>query len=272
MRNTGSSEKKDGTTAPTTPPEPQSADPLPSGPLALLSSAALAALSLLLPPHCSHCLSDTLPGAHLCKDCLAEAPKICAPFCQRCSQPFAGLIETPFRCPNCRSRRIHFTCAVSAYRNRGLVRECIHRFKYMRAFHLRHPLAHWLLEAFEDPRLQNPRPDFLIPVPLHPVRKRERQFNQAEEIAHLVAPALQTPVATALLRLRNTSTQTRLDRTARMENLRGAFAVRQDQQVRHQHLVLIDDVLTTGSTVDECARILRRAGARSVRVATVARA
>ncbi len=137
---------------------------------------------------------------------------------------------------------------------------------------LRHTLADWLAEALDDPRIAGRSFDALVPVPLHHVRRREREFNQAEVLAELVAHKAGKPVWDALRRIRSTPTQTRLDRAERMENLSGAFVVRKPVQVRGRHLLLVDDVFTTGSTVEECSRVLLKAGAASVRVITVARA
>ncbi len=213
----------------------------------------------------------TDPGIHLCEDCAETVQRIEAPFCQRCSQPFSGAITQQFTCSNCTGREVHFTCAVAAYRSHAVVRDFIHAFKYNGQFHLRHPLAEWLAAALDDPRISEQPFDALVPVPLHHIRFREREFNQAAELATLVAKPREIPVLHALRRTRYTSTQTKLDRGERMENLRGAFRVRHSAQVKARHLVLVDDVFTTGSTVEECSRVLLRAGAASVRVITVAR-
>jgi ComF family protein len=147
----------------------------------------------------------------------------------------------------------------------------MHRFKYENHFHLRHPLADWLMEAVADERIAARPFDAFVPVPLHAARVRERQFNQADVLARLLARRTGKPIWPALKRIRYTSTQTRLGRDERMENLRNAFRVRHPSAVQSRHLILVDDVFTTGSTVEECARVLRRAGAASVRVVTVAR-
>ncbi|HET6409619.1 MAG TPA: ComF family protein [Chthoniobacteraceae bacterium] len=152
-----------------------------------------------------------------------------------------------------------------------MVRDLIHRFKYDRHYYLRHQLAIWAAEALEDERLQSPGFDALIPVPLHPTRQREREFNQAEAIAELLGERFQKQVINALQRIRYTDSQTMHDRAERMENLRGAFRVRHPDAVLNRHLVLVDDVFTTGSTVEECARVLMEAGAASVRALVVAR-
>jgi ComF family protein len=231
-----------------------------------------AALSLCYPPHCAMCEADTAPSVHLCATCAERVRKLEPPFCQRCSQPFDGAITGEFTCSNCADRRFHFTCAATAYLARGVVREFIHRFKYDRHFHLRHTLADWMAAGLEDERLRAAPYDAFVPVPLHSARQREREFNQAEVLARLLAQRTGTPFLHCLRRTRYTTTQTRLDRDTRMENLRGAFRVRHPAHVIGRHLILIDDVFTTGSTVEECSRVLCAAGAASVRVLTVARA
>jgi ComF family protein len=228
-------------------------------------------LALLYPPHCARCGADTVSGVHLCSACAEQAKKIKAPYCHQCSQPFDGAIEGEFTCSNCRERVFHFDCAVTRYLSRGVVRDFIHRFKYDRHFYLRHPLADWMFEALDDERIRAQPFDAFVPVPLHPARFRERDFNQAEVLAKLIAKRTGQPVLKALKRIRYTTTQTRLDREQRMENLRNAFRVRHASAVQSRHLILVDDVFTTGSTVEECARVLRQAGAASVRVVTVAR-
>ena len=227
--------------------------------------------TLCFPPHCAACRIATEPGIHICTGCAGGATRIEAPFCECCSQPFDGAITQQFTCSNCAGREVHFQCAVAAYRSTGVVRDFIHAFKYERQFHLRRPLADWLARALDDPRIASRPFDALVPVPLHHIRFREREFNQAAELASLVSRRCGIPVWNALGRTRYTSTQTKLNRAERMENLRGAFRVRQTARVKNRHIVLVDDVFTTGSTVEECSRVLLRAGASSVRVITVAR-
>ena len=230
-----------------------------------------AALALLYPPHCAACGAETAAGVHLCAGCGEKARRIEAPFCRVCSQPFDGAITAEFTCQNCAERTLHFDCAVAPFLSRGVVREFIHRFKYDREFSLRLPLAEWAAEGLADERLRARPFDAFVPVPLHHARFREREFNQAGELARLLSRRTGVPLLNALRRIRYTSTQTVLDRHERMENLRNAFRVRHSPAVQHRHLVLVDDIFTTGSTVDECARVLRAAGAASVRVVTVAR-
>jgi ComF family protein len=227
--------------------------------------------TLCFPPHCAECRAATRPGDGLCERCAAKARRIVAPFCERCSQPFDGSITQRFVCSNCEGRELHFECAVAPYRSHGIVRDLIHAFKYERRLYLRGPLAAWLAEALLDPRITGRPFAALVPVPLHHIRFREREFNQAAELARLLSRRTGVPVWDCLRRTRYTTTQTKLDRHERMENLRGAFRVRHNAPVKDSHIVLVDDVFTTGSTVEECSRVLLRAGAASVRVITVAR-
>src|SRR5437868_13691958 len=231
-----------------------------------------AAVSLLYPPICTLCGGKTRAGEYLCEQCEAKAMRIVAPFCQQCSEPFEGAIATVFTCANCAHRTIYFDAAVAAYRSRGIVRQIIHDFKYGRQIHLRHLVTRWLTAALDDPRLRGRRFDVISPVPLHPARKRERGFNQASLLAELLNAQISIQSKPLLERIRYTTTQTALDRTERMENLHNAFRLRKNANVRGLRVLLIDDVLTTGSTLNECARILKGAGAISVHAATAARA
>jgi competence protein ComFC len=231
-----------------------------------------AAVSLLYPPVCTICGRNIRAGEYLCDQCETKAVRIVAPFCQKCSEPFEGAITSAFTCANCAHRTIYFDAAVAAYRGRGIVRQIIHEFKYGRQIHLRHLVARWLHAALDDERLCGRRFDVIVPVPLHPARQRERGFNQASLLAEMLSAQTSIPAKPVLERIRYTTTQTALDRSERMENLHNAFRLRKNADVRGLHVLLVDDVLTTGSTLNECARLLKRAGALSVHAATAARA
>jgi competence protein ComFC len=231
-----------------------------------------AAVSLLYPAACAICGKNIRAGEYLCDGCEAKLIHIVAPFCETCSEPFEGSIHSAFTCANCAHRTIYFDSAVAAYRGRGIVREVIHQFKYARQIHLRHLVARWLRAALDDERLRDCNFDYVVPVPLHPARERERGFNQASLLSELLSAQTSIPSKAVLERVRYTTTQTALDRSERMENLHNAFRLRKNADVRGLRVLLIDDVLTTGSTLSECARVLKRAGAMSVHAATAARA
>jgi competence protein ComFC len=147
----------------------------------------------------------------------------------------------------------------------GIVRDLIHRFKYGGEVWVGALLADFLTQGLRDPRLKGRSFDAVVPVPLHPLRRREREFNQAEVLSRELARKNNLAFCEALERLRYTVTQTHFDRRRRMQNLRDAFGLRRNVPVQGKDLLLVDDVLTTGSTLDECARVLLAAGARSVR-------
>lgn len=228
--------------------------------------------TLLYPPACSVCVATVERGEYLCGDCDEKIPRIVPPFCQKCSEPFEGAMSDAFTCANCAHRTIYFDAAVAAYRSREIVRRIVLDFKYGRQIHLRHLIARWLFTALDDPRIQGREFDLIVPVPLHPARERQRGFNQADLIAELLSVRMSILSVSILQRVRYTTTQTAFDRAERMENLRDAFRLRKNRDVRGLRVLLVDDVLTTGSTLSECARILKDAGALSVYAATAARA
>jgi ComF family protein len=239
--------------------------------------AAARALDFLYPPVCALCGVNLSHGRALCEACDGELPRLAEPFCQSCGEMFAGKIDGPFDCPNCRDLTFSFDFARPATVRDERTLDLIHRLKYGREIHLAGELGRLAAEAFTDPRLAEALHGKwpLVPVPLHRRRLRHRHFNQAAEISRAIAMLTGLPVLDALRRKRQTETQTRLSRRQRMENLRGAFEItRHGRRWIHaapHGAVLIDDVLTTGSTVNECAKILRRAGFRRVFVITVMR-
>lgn len=229
-------------------------------------------VSLFYPPACEGCGLSVGFNEYLCTECRERAPRIVPPFCARCAEPFAGAVTSEFSCSNCANQTLHFEAAVAGYRARGIVRRLIHQFKYGHHVYLRHVVGDWLAAVLDDPRLNPKQFDLIVPVPLHPARQRERGFNQAALLARSLSLRTSLPVWSALERLRYTTTQTAFDRAERMQNLHNAFRLRPGRNVRGSRVLLVDDVLTTGSTLSECARVLKKSGASSVYAATAARA
>ncbi len=234
-------------------------------------------LDLLYPSCCSVCSSPLTGGRALCDDCGRDLPRLREPFCQSCGEMFSGRIEGAFSCPNCRDLKFAFEFARPATVRDDRTLDLIHRLKYSREIHLADELGRLACEAFADPRLGPALEEGwpLVPVPLHRKRLRERHFNQAGEISRVLSARTGLPVLKALERSRQTETQTHFGRKHRMENLRGAFSITR-RGLRWidrapEGAVLVDDVLTTGSTVHECARTLRGAGFQKVAVVTVMR-
>jgi competence protein ComFC len=231
-----------------------------------------AVASLLYPPACAICSANVGVDQYLCADCEGKLVRIVPPFCAVCSEPFTGAITSSFTCANCAHRRLYFDAAVAAYRSRGIVRHIILELKYHRHIHLRHLVARWLFTALDAERLRGRSFDVIVPVPLHPARERERGFNQSALLTQLLSAHMSIEARPLLERIRYTTTQTAFDRTERMQNLHGAFRLRKNADVRELRVLLVDDVLTTGSTLSECARVLKESGAGSVHAITAARA
>jgi ComF family protein len=238
-----------------------------------LKDWANAALALVYPEVCQLCGEVRAAPAQgfVCADCQAQARFIEPPFCERCGRPYQGDITSPFECADCLEAGWAFQSARSAVVARDTVLEVIHRYKYGRALWFE-PFLAGLLVSRAAPVLAAQSWDSLVPVPLHPTRQREREFNQAGRLANRLSQATGIPVNGRLLRrAAPTRTQTLLSRRERLANVRNAFAVRRGARLEGQRLVLIDDVMTTGATTGACAAVLRAAGAAEVCVWTVAR-
>lgn len=229
----------------------------------------IAALDLVFPPLCPVCREILGAGRRdpLCGACWRDIDRIAPPWCRCCGLPqgIEGL------CGGCRHRRPPFAYARAAARYGGLVREAIHAFKFGGRRGLADPLGD-LLAGIGLSSLPGAAPDLLVPVPLHRRRERERGYNQALLVARRLERAWGVPVAAgALVRLTATVPQADLDAAARRRNVRGAFEVIRAEAITGRHVVLVDDVFTTGATAGECARSLSRAGASAVGVLTIAR-
>lgn len=233
-----------------------------------------AALGFFYPEVCQICSGAraTAADGYVCPRCWQRVRFIAPPFCERCGLPYEGDITTAFECSNCREMELHFRSARSAVAARDLVLEVIHRYKYQRALWFELFLADLLIRR-AAPELGREKWDVIVPVPLYPAKKREREFNQAERLAERLGAATRIPVnKRVLLRVEPTRTQTLLTRQQRAANVRHAFAVpRKRSGLDGARVVLVDDVLTTGATTSACAKALLNAGARDVCVWTVAR-
>lgn len=213
---------------------------------------------------CLLCGADTDSPAGLCLPCQADLPRIAHP-CPRCGEALATTTGLP--CGRCLKHPPPFDELVAALAWETPVPGFVGALKFRERLPAARLLGHLLAAAVAD----RPRPDLLIPVPLHGRRLRRRGFNQAMEIARFTARCLDLPLLpTALRRNRPTPPQQHLDARQRRRNLRGAFELARPLPARH--VAIVDDVVTTGSTVGEIARLLKRAGAERVVVWTAARA
>lgn len=231
-----------------------------------------AALDFIFPPLCHICRSF-IPDAgelHICADCREHLPLVKSPLCTLCGIPFIGAGGNHI-CGECQLHPPHFVSARAHLLYEGSARDLIHLFKYSHRTHLRRPLALLALEGLTE-FVTSRNPDVIIPVPLHRSRLRSRGFNQAVLLGGLFSNRLSIPMlADGLIRTRPTEPQIELSAEDRKNNVKGAFAAKRVDSISGKRILLLDDVMTTGSTVNECARVLKKAGAASVVVTTVAR-
>lgn len=230
-------------------------------------------LDLIYPRVCCVCerSMDQEEDGHLCWDCAASLPYITDPYCSVCGDPVDGRVDEKFVCYTCSERPPHFVRARSALRYRGPARLLLRGFKYRSRFWAADEIAR-LLRVCVETHYPGEEFDAVVPVPLYPTRQRERGFNQARMLASLLARQLRKPLLDkALIRVRRTPSQTRLTARERAFNVRDAFRIRRAGAIQNRKLLLVDDVMTTGATVNECARVLREGGAAEVFVVTAAR-
>jgi len=234
--------------------------------------AASTLLDLVYPRQCAGCGDAMGPHhGHICWECARTMDLISDPICRVCGDPAEGAVDHHYTCFACVGKRPAYNGARSAARYRGTLRRVLRDFKYNKASHLRADLA-VLLHACARTHYATMPFDGVIGVPLYPRRERERTYNQAALLAGALAAKLRLPCPGHFLRrLRPTATQTRLSATERRANVRGAFGTRGDAWIKGRRILLVDDVMTTGATVDECSAALKAAGAAGVCVVTVAR-
>lgn len=239
----------------------------------LVQTALNTTLGFFYPEVCALCKTEpaTSDEGFVGAECRRHVRFIRPPFCGRCGLPYDGDLTAPFECSNCRDLKLYFSSARSAVVAKSVVMEAIHHFKYSRALWFENFLA-GLLISEAAPVLRGQNNSIIVPVPLHPLKKREREFNQAAVLAARLSRATAVPVNEKMLaRVKPTETQTHLKREERAANMRGAFAVRGGVKLNGERIILVDDVFTTGATTNDCARALRGAGAGDVCVWTVAR-
>jgi len=245
------------------------------GALALVDECVQSALDWLYPPHCRHCGSPLAGGGSrlLCGGCEEQLfrSRIGEAACAECGLPLSGDPAPGTLCMDCRAMRREFDVARAFFRYAGPVASLIRAFKFDGEYRLGPALLRALLEEWGLPEALG-EADSVVPVPLHPKRRRERGYDQAVLLARTVARRLGRPLLRrALTRTRYTSQQSLLPVSRRWDNVRAAFSVRDADSVSGRRLLLVDDVMTTGSTADQCARVLKRAGAAAVAVLTLAR-
>ncbi len=232
------------------------------------------AIRFCIPVDCTACnvpLSED-PIPLFCSSCWHRIVPLHQPGCARCNRPFPSRIASAYSpthvCQACAAKPPAYTKAWTLYAYLSPLQDAICLFKYRGKLALASALAQLMIDRLPS----IPAVDVLMPVPLHPTRLREREFNQSLLLADRVGASLNRPVSYAnLIRSVPSPPQTMLSRRGRLKNLRGAFRLQEPDSIQGKRILLIDDVYTTGTTVNECAKTLRKAGSSDVFVLTLAR-
>ena len=223
----------------------------------------------LYPAHCVLCGEAGAAGKELCHACLAELPYN-TPCCGRCALPLAVATPAGTLCGQCQQAPPPYDSSFSLFHYAYPVDQLIQQLKFNAKLNVARLLGELMATRLQD-KCRHAPPEIIIPVPLHTVRLRERGFNQALELARPIANRLGISVdAHSCIRTRPTAVQSLLAAKDRRANTRGAFKIIKPIDARH--IAIVDDVMTTGHTLQEFAGVLRKAGARTIEVWTCARA
>lgn len=224
------------------------------------------ALDLIYPPFCVACKQSS--GSYLCPTCLEKIVLLTPPYCRKCGGLCPGNV---YLCPDCLVREYSFDSSCSAGVYEGALQDAIHALKYDGHIALADTLSELMIRAFPATFLAR-HTDVVVAVPIHHSRLLERGFNQSEELARRLCKAVSLPIESRVLVCRRkTSHQARLPKESRAVNIEGAFEVRNAGAIQGKRVLVVDDVFTTGATMNEAARALRDAGALEVRGFTLAR-
>jgi ComF family protein len=238
--------------------------------------AAGAVLALAAPGGCRICNELLAEASRLpiCRNCLASFQQITGPICSVCGRPLGPWITVGPEAPRCQLCRRN-TYAFSLARSYALYDAALTRAIVLLKYDAISPLGDWFGARLEELARRTPEAlvaDVVVPVPLHPLRLRERGYNQAELIAKPLARRLGLPLRNALLvRIKPRPDKLKLTRKERWATVRGAYAASPGAPIDNRRVMLVDDVFTSGATLDACARALTQAGAKSVIGLTVAR-
>ncbi len=232
-------------------------------------------LNIIYPRTCMSCgklLDNNAINKLICNECRLGIKKNTPPLCTICGRQIRGIQVSTAVCPDCsRARNFSFDRAFGSCVYEGVARELIHKFKYQNRDYLSLLLARLLIEFIYQYRINLEIFDLIIPIPLHKIRLREREFNHAELIARQVAKEFSLALSsTNLWRKHHRQPQMELKEEERWKNIKGCFALHNPAEVKAKNIILIDDVLTTGATCSEAASVLKAAGASSVWVLTLA--
>jgi len=220
-------------------------------------------IDLFLPADCKVCKGPLeYNESYICNRCLSRIEQIQPPFCNRCGKP----CKTTF-CSECQKKRRYFKRAREYGVFEGVLKEAIHIFKYEKKEGISNALGDLMCRTLDN---LSWNVDYIVPVPLHKKKERERGFNQTRLLAEFIKRKRNIPLFDGLIKKINTPSQVGLSYEERRKNLVDSFSLRNKEKIKDKSILLIDDVMTTGTTVDECSKILMEGGAKDVFVLCLA--
>lgn len=227
-------------------------------------------IDVILPPRCLICGKAIHSCDTLCSDCFAQISFISFPYCAHCGRPLALSSDEQHYCAMCLSNKDPFRLCRSAVKYDDFSKKLILDFKFSDCLENRTLLTNWLFLAGND--IFKAGIDLIIPVPLHYMRLFKRKYNQSAVLASGLSKLTGIPADyKSLQKIRHTIPQISCTGKQRVKNVKKAFDVTSPHNIKGKRIVLIDDVFTTGSTLKECAKVLKKAGAKSVDTLTIAR-
>ena len=233
----------------------------------LFSSTIHNLVNVIYPARCLVCDGDGNNNRDICDSCEQSLPWI-KKACFQCALPLADDASENVLCGRCLKKKPYFDDSRSIFSFEKGIIGLIHKLKFHDKLAISRLLGYWLANTVVT---KMEKPDCLLPVPLHNKRMKQRGFNQSIEISRALKKAWEIPLEMDMVRrVRETQSQTGLDVKQRKKNMKGAFEVL--GVINYQHVAIVDDVVTTGSTVNELARILKRNGVKKVSIYSVARA
>lgn len=241
----------------------------------MLGSLLNSLADIISPKTCITC-KDKLKGKTavdevICLPCWDKIKVNKPPFCRACGRHLGKNNFLKHFCPECLKRKLEFDRAFSPCVYEGAVKNLIHEFKYNNKDHLAATLAKPMISFIKEYQLPMDYLDLIVPIPLHKTKLREREFNQAELLSNIIAKEFNKKILPqALERNRITKTQTELAVNERISNVKGAFSLAKEANLKNKNILLVDDVLTTGATCSEAASVLKDNGANIVFVLTLA--
>ena len=231
-------------------------------------------INLLYPAQCRACGEKTSSwDQHICENCQKRIKRRLPPFCVKCGKQISGDPQIQNMCTDCKKEKIYFDHALSVFHYDGVLKELVHDFKYKKVTSLAAGFADLVVDFMKEYSMAKDT-DIILSIPMHPWRLFKREVNASDILAKNIAKRLGRRYSTKILKkIKNTPPQSKLPRSERINNIKYSFSIHKNKEteIKDKNILLVDDLLTTGSTVNECARLLKGASSGRIEVITLAR-